>query len=281
MRFSHLLTAGILSGLALFGGACLAADEDAARTVVNGFGTLGYVHNDRRDAGFVRDLTQLGVRDRAYAWRPDSRLGIQFSHTTDARLQFVGQLVLRDQPSQSPNRMLSRAFVSWRATPDLQLRAGRLADTMFLMSDYFEVGYAYPWVRPPVESYGVIALNHYDGADFTYSLHDDDATWRIKGLVGRIKSEMPRSRDASYFIDTNDLWGLTLAHERGPLKLRVGYTTLQLRRQNDISEQVLPGLAAFAAAPMNPYAAEAQRLASDIDLAGTRVGLTSAAGRVI
>lgn len=61
----------------------------------------------------------------------------------------------------------------------------------------------------------------------------------------------------------------------------MGYTTLQLRRQNDISEQVLPGLAAFAAAPMNPYAAEAQRLASDIDLAGTRVELTSAAGRVI
>ena len=277
MRFTHLLTAGVLGSLAAQG-ACLADDADTARTVVNGFGTLGYVYNDRRDAGFVRDLTQLGVRDRSYSWRPDSRLGIQFSHSTDSRLQFVGQLVLRDQPSQSPNRMLSRAFVSWRATPDMQVRAGRLADTMFLMSDYYEVGYAYPWVRPPVESYGVISLNHYDGADFTYSLRQDDATWRIKGLAGRIKSEMPSSRDTSYFIDTDYLWGLTLVHERGPLKLRAGYTTLKLRRQNPLSAQIRPALGAFASAPMNPYADEARRLYDDIDLTGTRVGLTSVGG---
>jgi hypothetical protein len=39
---------------------------------------------------------------------------------------------------------------------------------MFLAADYRKVGYAYTWVRPPVEAYNAVPLTNSDGVDASY-----------------------------------------------------------------------------------------------------------------
>ena len=60
------------------------------------------------------------------------------------------------------------ANIKYQVTPDLSLRFGRIALPIFLAADYRKVGYAYPWVRTPVEVYNALPLSNSDGVDATY-----------------------------------------------------------------------------------------------------------------
>lgn len=243
-------------------------------TRISGFGTLGGVYNSRQDAGFIRDLSQETRPSRQYSWRPDSRLGLQISHAITPQWQVFGQVVLRDQPTIDLDSTVTRAFVSYRPNGRINLRLGRMADSTFLMSDYHEVGYAYPWARPPKESYGMIALHSYDGGDITYSLPDGDAVWRFKAMAGRLRAEVPMQIGDNYWLKSDDLWGAALIHERGPLKIRLGYSSFSLRNEHDQLPTLRNLLTSFAV-PYNPYRAEALALRDLLETKGARITYSS------
>lgn len=250
-------------------------------TIVSGFGTLGGVYNSNKTHGFVRDLGQETTPGRQYSWRTDTRLGLQVAQTFSPQWQVVGQVLVRDQADSTLNNSISRAFVSWRPTANLHLRVGRMADATFLMSDYVDVGYAYPWVRPPVESYGLVVPRTYDGADATYSIPDTSGVWRIKALYGTVKAAIPTGFGDNYILETNDAKGLALIREQGPLKARIGYSALHLKNPFPIPNQLLSGLNQIVGIA-NLYsqpaiAAEARSLLDDLSgTQGARVGYASA-----
>jgi hypothetical protein len=267
--------------LSLAAGACADADIEPSNTVVSGFGTLGGVYNSNEKHGFLRDLGQETTPGRQYSWKTDTRLGVQVAHTFSPQWQVVGQVLLRDQAEQTLDSVVSRAFVSYRPTANLHVRFGRMADATFLMSDYLDVGYTYPWVRPPIESYGLVVPHAYDGVDATYSIPDSAGVWRIKGLFGRVKAAMPSIFGGNYILETNDAKGLALIREQGPLKMRIGYSTLHLKNPCPIPGQLSSGLSQMAADPMvNAFfpavAGEAHSLSEDVSgTQGARVGYTS------
>lgn len=258
------------------------ADDQPGNTIVSGFGTLGGVYNSNEKYGFVRDVGQETSPGRQYSWRSDTRLGVQVAHTFNPQWQAVGQVVVRDQAEQTLNNSISRAFVSWRPTTNLHLRLGRLADATFLMSDYMDVGYAYPWVRPPVESYGIMAPRFYDGADVTYSISDTAGIWRLKGLAGKIKVALPTQQGYNYVLEADDLRGLALIREQGPLKVRIGYSTLHLKNSPAGAGQIALAMNQLIANPLvNAFypaiAAEARSLLDDMNsLEGARIDYASA-----
>jgi hypothetical protein len=258
------------------------AQVNFGATTISGFGTLGGVYNSSEKYGYTRDIGQETTPGRQRSWETDSLIGIQVAHTFNREWQVVGQVVARNQVESTLNNAVTRAFVSFRPTDNLHLRLGRMADATFLMSDYADVGYVYPWVRPPMESYAIIAPHFYDGADITYSLRDAAGVWRIKGLAGRIEAPVPQTVHGNYMLKADDLWGLTLIREQGPLKLRIGYTSFHLKNPSVMADLLLPALDQVIANPLlNAYypavteEARALRAATD-SLPGSRVGFASA-----
>lgn len=268
-----------LAALALSASAC-AEGDDPSNTIVSGFGTLGGVYSSNERHGFVRDLGQETTPGRQYSWRIDTRLGVQAAHTFNSQWQVVGQVLVREQAEQTLNKSISRAFVSYRPTANLHLRFGRMADATFLASDYLDVGYAYPWVRPPVESYALVVPRSYDGVDATYSIPDASGVWRIKGLYGTVEAAIPTGLGDSYNLETKDAKGLALIREQGPLKARIGYSTLHLKNPFSLPSQLLSGLnqiVGIADAYSQPViAGEARSLLDDLSgTQGARVGYAS------
>lgn len=275
-------TRRLLSLYALLVPIATCAEAQQGATILSGFGTVGGVYNSGDEHGFIRNIAQETPPGRQYTWRSDTRLGIQAAHTFNPQWQIVGQLVLREQADHTPNNTISRAFVSYRPDANLHMRFGRLADATFLMSDHVDVGYVYPWARPPVESYAIIAPPYYDGADVTYSVPGAGGIWRIKGLAGRIKTKVPQESGYNYTLEGNDLWGLALIREKGPLKLRLGYSAFHLRHSSPVKDQLSAGLKMVIHNPaVNAYyptiAAEALALLNDMDImGGARIGFASA-----
>jgi hypothetical protein len=154
-----------------------------------------------------------------------------------------------------------------------------MADATWLMSDYQDVGYAYPWVRPPMEFYGIIPFSYFDGADLSYSLRDEKGVWRLKGLVGRMQTQMPIDGSIPYQFESQGTWGGALIREAGPLKLRAGFTTFKIKNASDAERVVQSGLTQIAMLAngfgMAGVVTEAAALSEGLSAQGGRVSYAS------
>lgn len=172
------MTGGALPGAAcasllalLLSNAAHAADTNASPSwKLSGFGTLGVVHSTERHADFVASpLKGHGAgATRSVSPHVDSKIGGQLDLTLDPNWSAVMQVVSDQRMDASYKPRLEWANIKYQATPELALRLGRIALPMFIAAEYRKVGYAYPWVRTPVEVYGGLPFTNSDGIDVTW-----------------------------------------------------------------------------------------------------------------
>lgn len=229
---------------------------------VNGFATLGVSSLDTsRDWTFSRDLTQPGQSGSRPQWRTDSRVGMQINWRASPELELVTQGVLKKAGSNtSDGEKIELAFAAYNLTPQTQLRVGRSNPDIFLLADYRNVGFAYPWVRPSHDFYGWMPLGSINGAELTHHWSTDSANWRVRSMLGRTRVTMGEF-DSSPVVDSPLFASLTVSRESGGLTLKASYAKSRL----DVS--TLPGTepldAALASAenlPIPSVAAEAAAL---------------------
>ncbi|BCG64147.1 MAG: hypothetical protein methR_P1915 [Methyloprofundus sp.] len=139
------------------------ASEFSPQWSIKGFGSLSVVGTDTNAIGFYRDRSQAQSITKSWGVTPDSRLGLQFDASFNEALQMSIQWVARDHAGHFFEQNLELAFLRWHAANDLDIRVGRMGTDVYLSSDYRNVSYAYPWMRPPHEFYGSIPIYHYDG----------------------------------------------------------------------------------------------------------------------
>ena len=164
----------LLFALGLPGGAHAQDEADGARRwSVSGFGTLGLTHANQREADYTTSVLKKSGAGASHPWSADvdSRLGAQLDLNLGRHWSAVVQVVSEQRLDNSYRPRVEWANVKYQVTPELALRVGRVALPMFLTADYRKVGYAYPWLRPPVEGYGSLPISSSDGIDAT--LHWD------------------------------------------------------------------------------------------------------------
>ncbi len=146
------------------------ADDSRSMFTLSGFGTLGMAHSTLGTADYIDSSLQPNGAGatRKYDFQSDSKLGVQLSaHFTD-KLSAVIQVLAQHEYDNSFKPRLEWANVKYAFTPDFSVRVGRIELPTFLNSEYRNVGYAFPWVRLPVEMYNTQPLTNSDGADVSY-----------------------------------------------------------------------------------------------------------------
>ncbi|MES2321653.1 MAG: porin [Pseudomonadota bacterium] len=169
-----------LAAAAVLMASCAAQAQDATpgpAWTFGGYGSLGVVHADYDQADFVSSILKPdGVGyTRHTNLSNDSRIAAQLGVTLDKKWSAVVQVLLERRYDYSYKPTVEWANVKYQVTPDLALRVGRIALPIFIGADYRKVGYAYPWVRTPVEVYGGMPITNSDGADISYR-------WRAFGM---------------------------------------------------------------------------------------------------
>ncbi len=147
---------------ALLGAASCSSHADDVK--VNGFLTTSITKLA------TDQTTYLGgsFNNQARFDNPDSRLGLQFSAQVSEQIEAMAQLLARGRGNNS-GISADWAFVSIKAADDTKIRTGKLKLSTFLASDYIEVGYAYPWIRPPQEVYALNPITTQVGVDALYT----------------------------------------------------------------------------------------------------------------
>jgi len=200
-----------------------AEDPDASMFSFSGFGTLGLVHSSEDEADFTANPLRPNGAGYTRPWSPDidSRVGAQviarFTPQFSAMLQVIAEQ--NDDNTFTPH--VEWANITYEPTPEFSVRVGRIVLPTFLLSDSRKVGYANPWVRPPLEVYSLSPIFNSDGADASYKMHLGEVINTLVGTFGKTDFAVPPSGN----FDTKNLWVIADTVEYGALTVHFAYET--------------------------------------------------------
>jgi len=218
----------ILATVAAAQAALAAAADDwwTGAISFSGYGTFGVVRSSERNADYLVDAFKPTGPGFTHEWSPDvdSRLAGQVTLKLAQRLTAVVQVVVQQRYDDSYRPAVEWANLKYDVTPDISVRAGRTVLPVFMVTDSRKVGYANPWVRPPVEVYGLVPVTNNDGADASIRWPFGAVTNTFQATYGRSDSKFPLQNGA----DTGEakarqLLALVDTVEYGFTTLRVNY----------------------------------------------------------
>ncbi|MBQ4850821.1 hypothetical protein J8L98_03425 [Pseudoalteromonas sp. MMG013] len=143
--------------------------------------TLGTVDDplnpgQTRDEILTADFYDVGQYDNDISIKPESIFAVQGVMDLADNFSVTAQLVAKGIDDFEPE--FDWYYVTYQATDDLTLMAGRRNIPMYYFSEFSEVGYAYPWMRPPSNLYwwqvtqfnGISALYDFEIGDYSNTL---------------------------------------------------------------------------------------------------------------
>lgn len=178
------------------------AYADTADTRITGYGSF-IVGRASADDQMLADYPKTGIYDEDWSFGPDSSIGIQLSHTVNERIDFVIQLNAHGAREYEPE--ISWAYVNYLLDAEWSVQLGRKRLPLYYYSDFFDVGYAYYWIRPPADNY-TWQISHYNGVNVLYETQLGQLETSVNMYMGR--EDSPKNELLSYLsgAEVDETW---------------------------------------------------------------------------
>lgn len=162
---------------------CVAGTANAVENInFNGFLTVGATQTDADVPFYTGNMTD------DIGFEQDSRVGLQISAEINPQISVTAQLLGRAR-EEDYDAFFDWGFVSYAINETFTVRGGKLKFPTFLISDYFEVGYAYPWIRPPQEVYYSNPLTAISGIDLLWRMRLGASDILIQPYIGTSRGQ--------------------------------------------------------------------------------------------
>ncbi len=197
------------------------ADLGTSMFSFSGFGTLGVVHSSEDQADFAAGIFSPNGAGYTHAWSAavDSKVGAQVDARFTPQISVMVQVISEQNYDNTYTPRVEWANIKYQVTPEVSIRVGRTALPSFLFSDSRNVGYANPWVRPPVEAYSLVPIDTSDGVDATYHLHMGSVVNTAVMSYGSETSGTPAGSDN----EARRLWVVADTVEYGAATFHIAY----------------------------------------------------------
>lgn len=156
--------------------------------------------------------------DDDISFKPETNIGLQISSDLGSGLSVVAQLTAVG--ANDFDAEIEWLYVSYDVNSEFNVKGGKQRIPFYMYSDYLDVGYAYHWIRPPIDVYGS-AFSSYEGVSGTYSTSMGDWDSSILGYFGASSSDQGTFGD----VKLDSLWGIVLSSSNDWLQLRASYHT--------------------------------------------------------
>lgn len=211
--------------------ACSASSAQAQndnRFSIRGFGTIGVVHSDNGEGDFVANLNQPSGPGRSRSWdaTTDTKAGIQLDARLSDELSAVVQLTSRKRSDNNFTPAVEWANVKYQVTPELSIRAGRIALSTLMQSDARLVSYTLTAVRLPLEMYNIAPPTNSDGFDVAYASQIGNASNTLRASYGRTDIDLALGIPEGHIVSevkARKIINVSDTVEVGALTLRASY----------------------------------------------------------
>lgn len=153
---------------------------------------------------FLADYPIVSAYEEKWSFKPESLFGLQVSADLADGLSVTGQIVSRGADDFSTK--LEWAYVSYELNDNWTVQAGKKRLPLFYYSDFYDVGYAYVWMRPPADTYTWQVFN-YNGINALYTGELGD--WSVSGNIYLGSEDSSNNRLLSQFFfgePTREIW---------------------------------------------------------------------------
>lgn len=212
-----------------------------SRFSLSAFGTLGATYQNAHGLAYRRNIGQgHGARAGEVDLGTDSILGLQVTGRITSGFDAVAQGTVNRNEDGVWRPQLKRGFLRYQPDPSLMIRAGRIGLGLYLLGDAFDVGYGYLTIRPPVEVYGLLAADEFNGIDATFSRTLGGGVGRIRLLGGRWPFDVALADGTTATIGNDSILGITADYLIGDWQTRAALVQIHLPGRGD---PVAPALA--------------------------------------
>jgi len=147
---------------------------------INGFASVavGMANNDADYKEYKNELN----------WEPDSIVGLQGTFMPVDHLEATVQFTTAG--NNDWDLKTEWAYLAYTFDSGAKIRGGKLRVPFYMYSDYLEVGYAYPFVRPSVDVYDLFPISSYTGIDALIPVAVGDGTLTFQPLTGEVNESI-------------------------------------------------------------------------------------------
>jgi len=193
--------------------------NESKTLVLSGFGTLAAVQTDNANVEFRSDNRLPSGTANSHEFDNDSKFGVQLSYRPTDKIQAVIQLLSKRNEENSFRPTMDWAYLAYKPTTALSLRAGRFVAPVLMGSDYRNVGYSNVWVRPPTDVYNSATINNVDGVDAIYRGELGPFSYSAQAYFGTYDLKFAGGSGIKF----NRMGGLNLTAELGSWTFRVSH----------------------------------------------------------
>ncbi len=200
----NLISAAVLTILA----------TSAQAVQFDGFMTVGaakIVDIEDADKGnvYIGGLGDRGISEDL-SFERDSRFGLQISSEVAENMSVVAQILGRADQGNF-NAIIEWAYVDYEFNDVASIHVGKIKQPVYLVNDYVEVGYAYPWIRPPQEVYLLNnPLNTVNGIELLLQIPVGPGTLSLQPYIGSNRDGIPNAQGA--FFEAENIYGLDIKY---------------------------------------------------------------------
>jgi hypothetical protein len=172
-----------------------------AEVNLNGFASLvaGRVTEEQY---FLADFPKTGIYDNDWSFSPDSTVGLQLSSYIDD-FSFVAQIVANAASESDID--VDWLYLNYQINTELSVQLGRKRLPLYYYSDFFDVGYAYYWIRPPADLY-TWQITNYNGISLLYEKNLGDWDGSINLYYGNEESEDNELLGLLFGVPVDENW---------------------------------------------------------------------------
>lgn len=232
----------------------LAPLTQAADVNISGFLSVG--------GGMIDDENSVSYRgfDEEDLTFDRNLLGLQITSQVNEKVTATAQLIARSEKDYGVTA--EWAYLTWQASDDGKVRAGRLRTPLYTYSDSLDVGYSYPWISAPNEVY-YLPFNNVDGLDYylTAALGSFDTSLQV--YYGSFDSDFKFEDGTQGYASLRNQMGIAATLGKDWWNLRAAYHQVDLTV--DIFNPLLEGLVSQVAA--GPFASLTPSIVVDDDKA--------------
>ncbi|QBG36205.1 porin [Litorilituus sediminis] len=192
---------------------CLISTCSLAEVNISGFSSINVgkvlsgtgVEHYGIEPTFLADYPNVSAYNEEWDFEPESLFGIQFDADLMDGLSATAQIVARGTEEWKPE--FEWAYISYELNENWTLQAGKKRLPLFYYSDFYDVGYAYVWMRPSADNYTWQIFN-YTGMNVLYST--DIGDWSLAAnLYGGKEDDKDNKLLGDYFsggVETREIW---------------------------------------------------------------------------
>ncbi len=159
----------------------LTSNINAREIEITGYASLIGTYTDEKDVTYLNEFAQNYID-----FTHHSHIGLQFNTEIIKNLEL--SLTLLSEGQEDYQTRATWFYATYAISKDTSFRFGRLKLPFYLVSNYIDIGNAYPWVTPPDEVYNTNIINSPEGVEYVYETDFYNSVLSFNTYIGSDRS---------------------------------------------------------------------------------------------